>query len=79
MYINLRKIRKQKQVSPKILGNAIGVNVQTYYKKEGGKLKMSLEEAKVIADKLEMDITEIFFDDERSEMEHNSNLIVKEQ
>jgi DNA-binding XRE family transcriptional regulator len=69
IYLSIKEVRLQKRIKAKTMCELIGVKRITYYKKETGHVKFSLDEAKKIADFLEMPIEEIFFADEVSKIE----------
>ena len=67
MYVGLRRLRKNKQVPVPVLAKLLGLKTEaSYYKKESGLIKFSVEEAKKVADLFEMSIEEIFFKDSLS-------------
>lgn len=67
IYTKLRKIRNGRNISAREMADLLGLRTEAaYYKKESGAIKFSIEEAKKIAQKLEMQIDEIFFADEVS-------------
>ncbi len=73
MYLILREIRNEKGITAREMADALGLKTDAaYYKKESGLIKISLEEAKIIADKLEMSIDKIFFDQNVSIIETNA-------
>ena len=62
MYNNLKSIRKSKNISVQNLKKVLGLATNAaYYKKQNGKVKFTLEEAKKIADYIGLTIEEIFF------------------
>ncbi len=62
MYINLKSIRKNKNISVIKLRKILGLTTNAaYYKKENGTVKFTLEEAKKISDYIGMSIEDIFF------------------
>ena len=66
-YEKLRNIRNDKGISAREMADLLGlVTEAAYYKKETGAIKFSVEEAKLVSDKLGMPISEIFFADEVS-------------
>lgn len=70
MYENLRKIRNKKNVSAFEMKNLLGLKtVAAYYKKETGSVKLTLDEAKIISERLDMKIEDIFFENEVSNMD----------
>lgn len=62
MYIKLREFRLKNNVSWSKLAELLGVNKSTYYKKENGVVKFTVEEAYKIASYLNISIEELFFD-----------------
>ncbi|NLU49252.1 MAG: helix-turn-helix transcriptional regulator [Syntrophomonadaceae bacterium] len=67
LYKRLRSIRKSKGISAREMADLLGlVTEAAYYKKETGVIRFSIEEARLIAQKLRMSIDEIFFADEVS-------------
>lgn len=64
------------KIKAKTLCELIGVKRITYYKKESGTVKFSLDEAKKISDFLGMPIEDIFFADEVSKSETIGNKAV---
>ena len=60
MYLSIKTVRLQKKVLAKTICELIGVKRITYYKKESGTVKFSLDEAKKISDYFKMPIEEIF-------------------
>ena len=67
--MSIKMVRLQNKVKAKTLCELIGIKRITYYKKESGSVKFSLDEAKKISDFLGMPIEEIFFADEVSKTE----------
>jgi len=66
-YTKLRKIRNERNISAREMADLLGLKTEAaYYKKESGAIRFSIEEAKKIAQKLDMQIDEIFFADEVS-------------
>lgn len=62
MYDVLRKLRKQERVSAKELAKLLDLKTKaSYYKKESGAIKFSVEEARKIACHFDKSIEEIFF------------------
>lgn len=61
MYNNLRKIRKEKKVSVEEFAKLIERTENVFYKKEMGLIPFTLEEAKLVADRLKKTIDYIFF------------------
>lgn len=73
MYEKLRAIRNMACVSAKEMAELLGLKTEAaYYKKESGVIRISIEEAKLIANKLGMSIEDIFFDNEVSDVETNN-------
>ncbi|BES63672.1 hypothetical protein SANA_01110 [Gottschalkiaceae bacterium SANA] len=71
MYVGLRKLRKNKQVPVRVLAGLLGLKTEaSYYKKESGLIKFSVEEARKIAEYFEMSIEDIFFGGSLSQMEN---------
>ena len=69
-YKKMKTLRIERGVPAQILTEVIGAEtIATYYKKEKGMLRVSLEEAKKIADFYEMSIEEIFYAPKNAEME----------
>lgn len=67
MYERLRKIRKEKNISASEMKDILGLKTEAaYYKKESGRVKFSLEEARIISERVKMKIEDIFFEDEVS-------------
>ncbi len=59
----LRYLRKQRGISAKTMADALGLQtVGAYYKKETGRNKITIEEAKVIASIVGSTIEEVFGD-----------------
>ena len=66
-YEKLRAIRNSKDVSAREMADILGlVTEAAYYKKETGAIRFTVEEAKLVANKLQMPIDEIFFADDVS-------------
>lgn len=64
-YGKLREIRNQKEITAREMADLLGlVTEAAYYKKETGAIKFTLEEAKLVSDKLGMPINQIFFAEE---------------
>ena len=62
MYSKLRDIRNRKNISAREMANLLGLKTEAaYYKKESGLIKFSLEEARLVANKLDLTVEEIFF------------------
>lgn len=63
MYSRLRNIRNKKNITAREMADLLGLKTEAaYYKKESGLIKFSLEEAKIVADRLGLTVEEIFFD-----------------
>ncbi|BES66087.1 hypothetical protein SANA_25260 [Gottschalkiaceae bacterium SANA] len=63
MYERLRVLRKQEGVSAKELAELLDLKTKaSYYKKESGAIKFSIEEARKIASYFNKSIEEIFFE-----------------
>jgi DNA-binding XRE family transcriptional regulator len=72
MYEKLRVIRNKAHIPAKEMADLLGLKTEAaYYKKENGAIRISIEEAKLIADKLDMPIEDIFFNNEVSLLETN--------
>lgn len=68
MYERLRKIRKEKNISASEMKDILGLKTEAaYYKKESGRVKFSLEEARIISERFKMKIEDIFFKNEVSQ------------
>jgi len=68
----IRKIRKEKNISVEEIMKHLGINTfATYYRKETGIIKYSLDEAKLLSDLFEMSIEELFFDSGFTKNENN--------
>jgi len=75
MYENLRALRHHKEITATEMKELLGLKTEAaYYKKEAGTIKISLEEAKKIAQRFQMNIEAIFFTYEVSEMETDAVL-----
>lgn len=61
MYDKLFDLRKKKNYTLEELAKYLGISKSSYYKKENGKIKISLLEAKKLADFFETSIEELFF------------------
>lgn len=61
MYENLLSKRKEKQYTLEEMAKYLGISKSSYYKKEIGEIKISLAEAKKLADFFETNIEELFF------------------
>lgn len=69
---NLREIRTSKKISAMDMAAALGLKTEAaYYKKESGSIRITIDEAKIIADKLGEPIELVFFSDELSTTENN--------
>lgn len=70
MFEKLKQIRIERKIDYVKMAEIIGLETgAAYWKKESGKTKFSLEQAKKVSDFLELPIETIFFEDEVSEME----------
>lgn len=70
MFEKLRRIRNEKNISAKEMAKALKLATEAaYYKKESGSIKFSVQEAKIVADMLNMTIEEVFFENEVNKME----------
>jgi DNA-binding XRE family transcriptional regulator len=58
------------------MAKLLNITKSSYSKKELGSVKFSLNEAKLISDKFNISIEDIFFEDRVSKMDTNKNLIV---
>jgi len=62
MYQNLRELRILRGITAKEMADTLKLKTEAaYYKKESGMTKFSLNEARIIAEKLGMPIEQIFF------------------
>lgn len=57
----LRALRTLKNVPAKKIAETLNITIDSYYLKERGKNRFALDEAKKIADILEMSIEEVFY------------------
>lgn len=57
----LKAYRELHGIKAQQMADEIGVNINTYCSKENGKTTFSLTEAKIIADKLNKTVDEVFF------------------
>lgn len=74
MLENLRKKRIEKDVSAMEMANLMGLKTKAaYYKKESGVVKITLDEAILIADRLGSTLDELFFDYQLSESDNDKN------
>ncbi|MDR3090639.1 MAG: helix-turn-helix domain-containing protein [Clostridiales bacterium] len=65
---SVKSIRRERNVNVSEMANLLNLKtIQSYYKKESGKRKFSLDEAKKIADFFGMDIEDIFFQEASDE------------
>lgn len=70
MFYKLREIRNSKNISAKEMAESLNLKTEAaYYKKESGLIRFSLDEAKIVSEKLGVPIEELFFDPEVSEIE----------
>ncbi len=66
MYLKLREIRNAKGITAREMADLLGLKTEAaYYKKESGLIRFSLEEARLVADRLGLPISDIFFDERR--------------
>ncbi len=72
MYERLRQLRHERKTELKDLLLLLGVNKPTYYRKEVGSIKFSLEEAKKISAYFGLPIEQIFF---KYEVEENETSV----
>lgn len=57
----LRALRTLKNVPAKKIAETLNITIDSYYLKERGKNRFTLDEAKKIADMLKMSIEEVFY------------------
>lgn len=76
MYTRLRELRLKNNISGMEMAKLLNITKSSYSKKELGSVKFSLNEAKLISDKFNISIEDIFFEDRVSKMDTNKNLIV---
>ena len=70
MFDRLRGLRNAQNITCEQMSSLLGLKTRgAYQKKETGNVPFTLREAKVIADFLGHDISEVFFDDEVSKEE----------
>lgn len=62
-------MREQHNIKQEEIAKVLSVSLGNYNKKESGKIRFSLVEAKKIADYFGITIEEIFFDEKVSKME----------
>jgi len=75
MYEKLRTIRNNKSVSAREMAELLGLKTAAaYYKKETGAIRISMFEAKLISERLNMSIEDIFFADEVSVTETKNDM-----
>lgn len=70
MYNKLRLLRKKLNISVSKICLDTGIEPKGYYKRELGKIKFSLDEAKKISNIFKMSIEDIFFDEQLSKIEN---------
>ncbi|GHU73923.1 hypothetical protein FACS1894188_00700 [Clostridia bacterium] len=64
-YHKVRQIRQKNNITVAEMANLLNLkSVYAYYKKEQGVRRFSLEEARKISELFEMDIDDIFFENE---------------
>lgn len=69
----LKKLRKDKKITQKEMAKFLGYKSKSgYCQLENGKVRMTLDKAKKISEILNVDIKEIFFDDEVKNLEQNT-------
>lgn len=62
MYEKLRRIRNKLNISAREMADLLNLKTENaYYKKENGNIKFSLEEAKLVANRIGRPIEEIFY------------------
>jgi DNA-binding XRE family transcriptional regulator len=72
VFEKLRKIREQHNATCEQLSNLLGFKTRgAYQKKETGNVPFTLDEAKKISDYFQIDIQDIFFENEVSYKETN--------
>lgn len=76
MYIKLRELRLKHNISGIEMAKLLDITKASYSKKELGSVKFSLNEAKLISDKFNVSIEDIFFENKVSKIETNKNLKV---
>ncbi len=75
MFVKLREVRNNNKISAKEMAKALSLKtVAAYYKKESGLIRFSLDEAKIVSERLGIAIEELFFEQEVSNKETGSNL-----
>lgn len=75
MYEKLRTIRNNKSVSAIEMAELLGLKTAAaYYKKETGAIRISMSEARIISERLNMSIEDIFFADEVSVTETKNDM-----
>jgi transcriptional regulator with XRE-family HTH domain len=52
----MRRLRRERELSGEVMGAAIGVNKSHYGKLESGKVRLDIHRAKILADKLGVQI-----------------------
>ncbi|PLS36826.1 XRE family transcriptional regulator [Carnobacterium maltaromaticum] len=60
MHMKLYEARKKSKLTQNDMGITIGVTAQQYGKRERGEMSITLEEAKMISDKLKKPTSEVF-------------------
>lgn len=65
----LRLMREQRNIKQEKIAGILGISLGNYNKKESGKIRFSLNEAKLIADFFDTTIEEIFFTNKVSKNE----------
>ncbi|WP_195604486.1 helix-turn-helix domain-containing protein [Clostridium tyrobutyricum] len=69
MYKKLRELRIKHNISGVEMAKLLNITKASYSKKELGSVKFSLNEAKLISDKFNKSIEDIFFENRVSKME----------
>ena len=70
VFVKLREVRNQKKISAKEMAKALELKTEAaYYKKESGLIRFSLDEAKIVSEKLGIPIEALFFENNVSEKE----------
>ena len=64
--MKIRELRVSKGLTGEDMSTVIGTNAATYYKKEMGMLRFSLQDAKKIADFFKSTIEDVFYSSEES-------------
>ncbi|MBV4425935.1 helix-turn-helix transcriptional regulator [Clostridium tyrobutyricum] len=72
MYKKLRELRIKHNISGVEMAKFLNITKASYSKKELGSVKFSLNEAKLISDKFNRSIEDIFFENKVSKIETNT-------